>query len=1109
MNTHPRFILLRLPAKRLESSRTLNFRSCHFLVRISILFYLFCIAAGCSNHLPEDVRILFGDLPSTVDFNFDIRPILADRCYPCHGPDNSTREAELRLDLEAPAFARLQHSNGYALVKGDLSQSIAWKRIISHDPELMMPPPESNLSLSAKEKALIARWIQQGASWKDHWAFIPPQETELPQDLPSEWERKNEIDHFVQAKLALNRLSPSSEAEKERLIRRLSFDLTGLPPTLEEIDIFISDDSPAAYETLVDRLLSSDAHAERLAMEWLDVARYADSHGMHADGLRIMWRWRDWVIDAFKKNQPYDEFVTWQIAGDLMPEARREQKLATGFYRNQPLNAELGIVSEEYRLKYVADRTNTTATAFLGLTMECASCHDHKFDPVSQKEYYEMSAFFNNVKELGMIGNDLNFGPLLLLPDTLTEKKINELSNSIDKLETQIKITGQNVVLPADYNEEIKLTDIKYPTPLGSFAFETVIEKKNRNGRVILQVDGKENVTAVGTPEIVEGKIGNGIRIDSDYDQIHLKDINHFDLFDAFSAGTWLKTERKGTFQSIMGNIGDKNSGWRGWLFFIDTLNRPGLLLVHNLSHNSLHVVADEAIGINEWSHVFFTYDGSTNAQGISLYIDGEPVNVNVLNNQLYKNILPVRSRNYQPDPTRSIRMGLGSKYLFSETDDGVFYGTFDEVKIFNQYLTHMEVAVIPGQKINTDETEKNQSVDFLDYYLHRRNQPFQELNRQLKQLRREKFALLDGVEEVMVMEEMPHPRPTYILNRGQYDDLGEEVIMNTPAAILPFSGNYERNRLGLAGWLFSDANPLKARVAVNRYWQMIFGKGIVSTPHDFGIQGALPTHPELLDWLAIEFKNSGWDLRRLLKLMVMSATYRQSSVIREESKGSDPKNIWLSYGPSQRLQIEMIRDNALAASGLLCRQIGGESVKPYQPYGLWKEKNEFSGFLIEYENGTGDDLYRRSMYTFIRRTSPPPIMTTFDSPARDVCTVKRESTNTPLQALVLLNDPQFVESARILAERIQKEGGKETEVRIQHAFRLVCGRFPDDLELKLLLEQHNHSVLKYGKDKDALKDLLQVGEMPADEKLNVVETAALTMVCNTIMNFDEAYMKR
>ncbi len=1105
MNTYPRF----LSVKRLEPLRALSFQSCHSLVRINILFYLFCIAVGCSNNLPEDVRIQTEDLPSTVDFNFDIRPILADRCYPCHGPDNNTREAELRLDLEAPAFARLQHSNRHALVKGDLNQSLVWKRIISHDPELMMPPPVSNLSLSAREKALIARWIQQGASWKEHWAFIPPEESEVPQDLPAGWERKNEIDHFIQSKLALNGLSPSSEADRERLIRRLSFDLTGLPPTLEEIDIFIKDDSPAAYETLVDRLLSSDAHAERMAMEWLDVARYADSHGMHADGLRIMWRWRDWVIDAFKKNQPYDEFVTWQIAGDLIPDASREQKLATGFFRNQPLNAELGIVSEEYRLKYVADRTNTTATAFLGLTMECASCHDHKFDPVSQKEYYEMSAFFNNVKELGMIGNDLNFGPLLLLPDTLTEKEIDEISRGIEALETQKKITGLNAKLLPDYQEEIKLTDIKYPTPLGSFAFETVIEKKSRNGRVTLQVDSRENVTAVGTPEIVEGKIGNGIRINSDYDQIHIKDINHFDLFDAFSAGAWVKTEKTGTFQSIMGNIGDKNSGWRGWLFFIDTLNRPGLYLVHNLSHNSLQVIADEAIQINEWSHVFFTYDGSTRTQGIRLYIDGELVNTKVLNNRLYKNILPVRSRNYQPDPTRSIRMGLGSKYLFSETDDGVFYGTFDDVKIFDQYLTQMEVAVIAGKTIDTDAKEKNESIELLDYYLHRRHEPFQELNRQLKQLRREKFALLDGVEEVMVMEEMPQPRPTYILNRGQYDDLGEEVFMNTPVAILPFSDNFERNRLGLARWLFSNENPLTARVAVNRYWQLIFGKGIVSTPHDFGIQGALPTHPELLDWLAIEFKNSDWDLRGLLKLMVMSTTYRQSSVIREESTSSDPKNLWLSYGPSQRLQIEMIRDNALAASGLLCRQIGGESVKPYQPYGLWKEKNEFSGFLIEYENDSGDDLYRRSMYTFIRRTSPPPIMTTFDSPARDVCTVKRESTNTPLQALVLLNDPQFVESARILAERIQKEGGQVTAERIQHAFRLVCGRFPDDLELKLLLEQHHYSVLKYGKDNSALKDLLQVGDMPADGKLNVVETAALTMVCNTIMNFDEAYMKR
>ncbi|MBK8505672.1 MAG: DUF1553 domain-containing protein [Saprospiraceae bacterium] len=828
---------------------------------------------------------------------------------------------------------------------------------------------------------------------------------------------------------------------------------------------------------------------------------------MHADGLRIMWRWRDWVIDAFRKNQPYDEFVTWQVAGDLLPNASPEQRVATGFYRNQPLNGELGIVPEEYRLKYVADRTNTTATAFLGLTMECASCHDHKFDPISQKEYYEMFAFFNNVKELGMIGNDLNFGPLVLLPDSAADQKIKTLTSKIEILESQKSQIASDVESLKEYVNKLRPDQIKLPVPIGDFDFDSFQTKKS-NGRTIIEVDNNQRINANGTPEIVSGKIKNAISINSDYDQIYFKDFKQFDACDEFSAGAWVKTEKLGSFQSIIGNIGDKNTGWRGWLFFIDTLNRPGLKLVHNLSCNYIHIVAEESIDVNEWTHLFFAYDGSSSADGVRLYANGRPLTLQVHADHLYKNIRPVRSRNYQPDPGRNIRMGIASQYLFSETDDGVFYGAFDEVKIFDQFLTAIEVAILAGSSFDLNVKTIN-SQQSLEYYLHRKHDLYRKTHRELKGWRGEKFAIVDEVEEVMVMEEMPIARNAFILNRGQYDDLGDEVFANTPESILPFGERYPRNRLGLAQWLFDSGHPLTARVAVNRYWQMIFGQGIVNTPHDFGLQGALPSHPELIDWLAVEFRKSGWNLRSLLKMMVMSATYRQSSVFSDELRERDPKNIWLAKAPSQRMQMEMIRDNALAASGLLNHRVGGPSVKPYQPEGLWKEKNEFSGFLIEYEHDQGDDLYRRSMYTFIRRTSPPPIMTTFDAPARDVCTVKRETTNTPLQALVLLNDPQFVEAARILAERVLRKEGQTVEQRISDAFRLVCGRVPNEKQSSALMKQYHYESLKFRDDPRAADDFLSVGEMPKDNDFNNTETAALAVVCNTILNFDEAYMKR
>tara|TARA_Y100001980_G_C14556876_1_gene352075 strand:- start:191 stop:3517 length:3327 start_codon:yes stop_codon:yes gene_type:complete len=1074
------------------------------LVLLPILF------SNCQSQLPDDVELAYRELPDQIDFNIHIRPLLSDRCYACHGPDKNTRKADLRLDIEKDAFERLQTS-GKAFVKGNLKKSIAWQRIISDDPEFQMPPPDSHLELSPTEKALIARWIEQGAKWKKHWAFIPPVKPKVPErEVVDKNTQINEIDHFIQYKLGEVGLKPSPIADKERLIRRVTMDLTGLPPTIQEIEAFLADDSADAYEKLIDRLMTTDAYAERMAMEWMDVARYADSHGLHSDGIRENWPWRDWVIRAFKRNMSYEDFVTWQIAGDLLPNATREQKLATGFHRNHPINSESGIVSEEFRLSYVADRTNTTATAFMGLTIECASCHDHKFDPVSQKEYYQMSAFFNNVPELGMTGNDKNFGPMLLLPDPETEQKINSLNTAIDLLTDKIELRKSSIEEIKTYIEAIDPSTIQVPTPDVYFPLESITDKKDKEGRTQSILDYNTKGTVSGDAELVDGKKGKGVRIDKDNEQLYLAGVKNFDLDEGFSAGVWVKIEDQGSFQTIMGNIGDKNTGWRGWIFYLDSLNRPGVKIVHALPHNYLHVATEKVVPLEEWTNLFFTYDGSAKADGIKIYHNGEVLESTIHQDNLYKNIRPVKSRGYVPDPNKKLRMGIAHNYLFTDTDIGAFTGSFDEVMVYHRHLTTLEVAAI-FRKNTTDQQFQLRVADQVKkvHYLTRSDPEFQALYQKRAKLLTQKFDLIDPIHEVMVLDEMSPPRSTHILERGLYTSPGEVVYPETPAVLTPFLEEWPRNRLGLAKWLFSDDHPLTARVAVNRYWQMIFGRAIVDTPHDFGTQGSLPTHPELLDWLAVEFRESGWDVRKLLKLMVSSYTYRQSSVATADHLSKDPENKYLARGSTYRWPAEIIRDNALAASGLLSRTVGGESVKPYQPKGLWKDKNEFSGYLKTYIPDTGDSLYRRSMYTFIRRTSPHPAMIAFDAPDRSRCIVKRENTNTPLQALVLMNDPQFVEAARVLAERIQTEGGNSFEDQAAYAFRLLCSRKPTARELELMKEQYRMALEKYQNDPSAAKGLLAVGESPVDENLDHTQTAALTMVTNLVMNFDETYVKR
>ncbi|MDN3690035.1 PSD1 and planctomycete cytochrome C domain-containing protein [Cyclobacterium jeungdonense] len=753
---------------------------------------------ACDNQETTMIGNSSNKLPDEVSYNFHVRPILSDNCFACHGPDANKREASLRLDIEEEAFRSLEKTpDVFALVPGNPHASEVYNRVVSDDPSVKMPPPDSNLKLTDFEISMIKKWISQGAEYEPHWSFLPPEKVKIPKVDHHDWV-KNEIDYFILKKLEEKGFKPNEEADKESLLKRLSFDLTGLPPSLEMMDDFLEDPSEDAYSNWVDRMLSSQAYGEKMAVYWMDIARFADSHGFQDDSYRSQWPWRDWVIHAFNENMPYDQFITWQLAGDLLPDPTKEQLLATGFNRNHKITEEGGIVDEEYRVMYVTDRTNTFGKALIGITMECAGCHDHKYDPVSQKEYYQLYSFFNNIREKGIesvVGG----------PETYAKRPFMEIT-------------------------------------------------------------------------------------DEDVDSI---------------------------------------------LAFIN-----------------------------------------------------------------------------KPDTTQLI---------------------------------------------------------------------------------------------VSIMGELDSARTSYVLERGSYEAHGEAVKPSMPESILAFNPEFERNRLGLAKWLFDKKNPLTARVFVNQIWQEIFGKGIVATPGDFGMQGELPSHPELLDWLALDFMENGWDIKRLVRQMVTSATYKQSAVISDEKKEQDPENIFLSRAPRYRLKAEFVRDLILSSSGLLDATLGGPSVKPYQPSGLWEGATSGRGILSVYKQDHGKDLYRRGLYNFIKRTVPPPAMTLFDASNRDQCEVERLITNTPLQALVMLNDPTMLEASRVLAGKLLKEK-MTAEQRIQKAFRMIVCRFPEQREVDVLIKYHS-GQLKTMANENA-KALLNVGEYPLEDDLDPVEWASLMQVISTIYNLEETISK-
>ncbi len=1077
-------------------------------------FILAVFLYSCTLTVPKEVEVKFDEIPEKVDFNYHVKPILSDRCYSCHGPDEKSRRAGLRLDLEKTAFMQLS-SGKTAIDAGSISGSEMAHRILSNDPDEVMPTPESNLSLTTTEKAILLKWIEQGAEWKEHWSFLPVQD--LSNQLSNNF--KNPIDYFVSKKLQTQGMDFSAISSKEKLIRRLYFDLTGLPPSIDEVESFVNSNDKNAYLNIVNKLLDTDEHAERLTMDWLDVSRYADSHGLHADGIRTMWPWRDWVINAFKNNTPYDEFVSVQLSGDMRENASKGEILATAFNRNNPMTAEGGVIDEEWRLNYVFDRTETLGTAVMGLTLMCAKCHDHKFDPISQKDYYQLSAFFNQTREIGMTGDDGDFGPLLFLPDEETELKLNKIKSAIHLKEKELDTKISELSSFYSYVDNLskyKSRSIPRKNLIEKVSFDKIRKQRVTSDDKILIVQGSfgretdyiidnsRDVTSYHNQKLKKGIVGNALEFDGS-NQVFLEKVPNFEWTEPFSAAFWFKTpkRKKGFTQSLLTTTGGKNSWWRGWDLTLDDKNHLNLRLISSLPGDAIHVKSTDSLTVNNWHHIAFSYDGSGNSAGINLFLNGEKINEKLIYNNLKKSILPVSSSGIY---LQEQALKIGASGDFSSGDNGWVEGLFDELFVFNKSISSYELKNLYNTyKIKEKVLDDKDKVDHLVY----NDLSIKKIKNQIRNLKKQWLKNISDVKTVMVMEEMKEKRKSFLYDRGSYQLPSYEVKADVPSKLPKMTSEMPKNRLGLSKWIFDKKNPLTARVAVNRYWQMIFGRGIVNTPGDFGVQGQLPSHPDLLEYLSNYFMEKEWDIRDLLRLMVTSHTYMQSSKPSQRQVEIDPDNILLSRSNSYRLPAEMIRDNALAASGLLVKHIGGKSVRPYQPKGLWKEKSNFSIKLLNYKESIGDSLYRRSMYTFIRRTNPPPSMSTFDAPTREVCTVKREITNTPLQALVLLNDPQFVEASRILAERIQKERPSSIEESIKHGFRLCTSRKPRDKEIELLKSLYDEQLKKFKQSPKLAYNIFKNGKKPRDKTLNLYKTAALSMVANVMLNHDEVYMRR
>ena len=1115
-----------------------------------------------------------------LDYNWDVRPILSDKCFTCHGPDAKARRANLRLDTAEGAYAALAgRTPRHAIVPGDADASEMIRRITAPTAALRMPPSATNKTLSPDEIDILRRWIQQGAEYKPHWAFISPTRGTPPR-LVSSHRIVNDIDRFIISRLEREGLRPSAEADRETLINRVTLILTGLPPTLAEVDAFVADKSANAYERVVDRLLASSAYGEQMASRWMDVARYAESDGFLDDYHdRLFWPYRDWLIAAFNRNMPFDRFGTWQIAGDLLPNATKEQKLATSFLRVGRRTTENGSIDEEYRVEYVLDRTNTIGTAFLGLTTGCARCHDHKYDPISHKDYYSLSAFFNSTDEPGFYApgsTGITAGPTLPWTDAATDAQIAKLEAAVGAAEAAYVsartaaagrvgadadslaqmpadvvralrdsvATGQAAYYPFEQTASIPDDKLPRSRPQGRRPIPPPLAPESRTRNAVAgarAVAGGGAVAPTPAPGVAPGdqnpvRAASG-RLPSDLVRDDLTftpsplpgvepavleapvlrdgapgngkaffftdtnrgflaaDVGYFERTQPFSLDFWILPGQEYENSTVLNHRENDNSGGAGYTLQLEK-RKLRFDIMHSRAGNMLRVRTVPDLPLKQWTHVTVTYDGSSRARGMAVYVDGALVPVNIERDNLTRTI-KVEGGGTLGDEFLGLQ--FGKRFRETTLNDGAI----DEIRVFVKALTPLEVRYLH------DETLSGIPADVL------RRELAEVLVAQdagvamaataLQQARDAHNDLVSRQPQVPIMGDTPSPRQAYVLLRGLYTEHGEAVEPRG-LSVFPWNDALPRNRLGLARWLFDARHPLTARVVVNRLWQDTFGRGLVETSEDFGSQGAIPTHPELLDTLAVEFVQSGWNVKRLHKMLVLSATFRQNSTITSDHLAKDSRNMLLARFPRMRMAAETVRDNALAASGLLERRIGGPSAYPYQPEGMW---DGFAFYTYPAADAVPQDQHhRRSMYSFVKRNAPHPAMASFDMPDRGVSAARRTSSNTPLQALVLLNDPQYLEAYRAVATHVMKAGA-DPAAQITTIFRVATRRRPLPAEARPMRAYLDAQVQRFTADPEAAARLLKIGVTAADATLDPIRLAALTNLTAVIMNTPDAYTVR
>lgn len=1031
---------------------------------------------------------------ASIEYNRDIRPILSENCFACHGADAAARKAKLRLDSFAEATAK-REDGAPAIVPGQPKESEFIRRILATDDD-QMPPEDSHKVLTKAQKELLRRWVAEGAGYQPHWAFIAPTRPALPRVKNPKWVR-NPIDQFILARLDQEKLKPAPEADRRTLARRVSLDLAGLPPAPEIVETFVTDKAPDAYEKLVDKLLAAPQWGEHRAHYWLDAARYADTHGIHFDNYREMWTYRDWVINAFNQNMPFDEFTIENLAGDLLPKATLEQKTASGFNRCNITSNEGGAIDEEYLVLYARDRTETTSQVWLGLTAGCAVCHDHKYDPLSQKEFYQLSAFFNNTTQKAMDGNVKDTPPTVVVARPEERQRWDEVQGELATTKTRVEDhkTAQRPAFEAWLAQpRIEQLDALLPTNAPVF-FAALSE--GGGDSLTCEVNGAAQSVSIDTNAAwVDGGVAAKAWVVPTNPPITFAAVGDFDRTNQFSYAVWVRPvdDKNGSVFARMQDSGD-HVGWDLWL----EGRKPALHLIHKWPDNALKVIARKELPKDKWSHVCVTYDGSSKAAGVKIFINGEAQATDQNKDSLTES------------PRTDAPFTLGQRNGGSRLDgigvqDLRLYAeplAPQAVKTLAQISRLKWLAVQPGE---TDAKKKNEEAFSL--WLNNLDAAYQDLLATQSRLQQESEGIRQRGSVAYVMNEKDSPPEAYLLFRGEYDQRRDKLAPATPTVFPPMPADLPRNRLGFAQWLVRPENPLTARVTVNRMWQEIFGTGIVRTTGDFGIAGEWPSHPELLDWLAVEFRESGWNVKQFYRLLVTSATYRQSAATTKAKLAKDPQNRLYAHGPRFRMDAEMIRDTALAASGLLVSKIGGPSVKPYQPDGVWEAVAMPESDTRFYKQGQGEDLHRRSLYTFWKRAAPPATMDILNAPSRETCTVRRERTSTPLQALVTLNDPQFVEAARHLAELTLKQGGPQEPQRMDFMAERLIARPLKTQEQKIVAAGLQDLLTHYQAAPDQAAALLKVGAVPADSSLDIPTLAAYTMVANQLMNLDEALNK-